>query len=398
MSPPRIIFVNRVYWPSQAATAQLLTDLAEGLAARGWVVHVIAAGRESGVRNGVVMHRTGEGEQHRGLWSRTFNYRRFTHRARELLVTLAQPGDVVVPMTDPPLLATSITAAMRGRGGAVVPWIQDIYPEILTAHLGVLSALPFWPVRLKRDAAWQAARRCVTLGAEMRQHIAAHGVPAERIALIPNWAPKELHTPPSAQAIKACRDRWQVADQFIIAYSGNLGRVHEFDTILAAAERLRKRTDIIFLFIGTGARFEQIRKRAETRNLGNIRLLPPESRENLAAALAGADAHMVTLKPAFDGLVFPSKLAGVLAVGRPVLYVGRIEGEIARLLAVNECGVTTAPGEEQPLAEIITQWQKDPAHCRKLGQSARAAYDKHFTFAHALSQWEAILQQAAALP
>jgi colanic acid biosynthesis glycosyl transferase WcaI len=315
-----------------------------------------------------------------------------------LVAQLARHGDVVVPMTDPPLLGANITATAREHGAEVIHWIQDIYPEILTAHLGSLIALPLWPLRRKRDAAWLAASRCVTLSADMRLHLAAHGVPPDNIAVVPNWAPQELQTSPSEMAIGARRTRWQVDDQFIIAYSGNLGRVHEFNTILAAAEQLRNRTDIVFLFIGAGARFDQLRKSVEFRRLANIRLLPSEPRENLAASLAAAHAHLVTLKPAFDGLVFPSKLAGVLAAGRPVLFVGRVDGEIARLLAANQCGLTSAPGDGKHLIQIITQWQKDPTQCLRIGQSARATYERQFTFAHALSQWEVILQQAAALP
>jgi len=69
-APPRVILVNRVYWPSTAATAQLLTDLAEGLAAQGWDIHVIAAGEASTRHNGVTLHRTGCSYRHGGLISR----------------------------------------------------------------------------------------------------------------------------------------------------------------------------------------------------------------------------------------------------------------------------------------------------------------------------------------
>jgi glycosyltransferase involved in cell wall biosynthesis len=395
---PRVIFVNRVYWPSQAATAQLLTDLAEGLAARGWCVHVIAAGTEPGPRNGVVIHRTGPGEQHGGLLSRALNYGRFNRRARQLLAGLAQAGDVVVPMTDPPMLGARLAATAQAAGARVVHWIQDIYPEILTAHLGGIAALPTWPLRRQRDAAWLSADRCVTLGSDMARLIAARGVPPGRITVVPNWAPRELQVQPDAFDVTARRVIWKLADKFIVVYSGNLGRVHEFKTVLAAARLLRERTGIIFLFIGTGARFEEIRTTAEAGKLYNIRFLPPEPRENLATALAAADAHLVTLKPAFADLVYPSKLAGVLAAGRPALFVGPPDGDIARLLAAEGCGQAAAPGDGRRLAEIISQWQGAPGRRVELGRRARAAYEKHFTFARSLASWEEILRSAGASP
>jgi colanic acid biosynthesis glycosyl transferase WcaI len=395
LSLPRVIFVNRVYWPSTAATAQLLTDLAEGLASRGWEVHVVAAGEASTRHQGVTIHRTGGSDRHGGLLSRACNYGRFRRGAQRRLSSLLVPGDVVVVMTDPPLLGAAVTDLAVKRGARVVHWIQDIYPEIVTAHLGSLVTFPLSPLRALRDVAWLTARQCVTLGADMVQAVTARGIPAGQVKIVPNWAPRELHVPASPDAITARRVAWGVADEFVVAYSGNLGRVHEFNAVLDAAEQLKARSDILFLFIGTGARFEEVRAAARSRGLTNLRMLPPQSRADLPAALAAADAQLVTLKPGFAQLVYPSKLAGVLAVGRPVLFVGPAGGEIARLLQAAECGVAVGPGDGQRLAETIAAWQSDPARRAQLGRNARSAYESHFTFANALARWEEILRQAA---
>jgi colanic acid biosynthesis glycosyl transferase WcaI len=228
----------------------------------------------------------------------------------------------------------------------------------------------------------------VTLGEEMARTVAQSGAPAERIETIPNWAPRELHTPASAEAIATCRERWGLADKFVVAYSGNLGRVHEFATILQSAALLRDRTGVIFLFIGQGARFDEVSAAARDRGLANVRLLPPEPRETVAASLAAADAHLVTLRPEYSSLVFPSKLAGALAASRPVLFVGPVTGEIGLLLERNECGAAVAPGDGSRLANQITRWQADPALRSRLGGNARTAYERHFTSAAALARWD----------
>lgn len=392
----RVIFVNRVYWPSSAATAQLLTNLAEGLAAHGAEVHVIAAGDGPDRRNGVAVHRTGGMERHGGLLSQARNYWEFHHRARLQLALLARPGNVVVVMTDPPMLGAVLTGIATEHGARVVHWIQDVYPEIVPAHAGALSALPLLPLRWKRDRSWRMARVCVALGEDMAQAVARHGVPADRLAIVPNWAPRELDAPAANDAVTARRNAWGLADKFIVAYSGNLGRVHEFAAVLDAAEALRTRTDIAFVFIGRGPRFDEVRTAANARGLTNLHFLPPELREQLAAALAAADAQLVTLKPAFARLVYPSKLAGVLAAGRPVLFVGPPDGEIAHLLAREQCGAAFAPGDGAGLAETVTAWQADPARRTEMGRAARAAYEKHFMFDAALARWEEILRRAAA--
>ncbi len=392
---PRILFVNRVYRPSTAATAQLLTDLAEGLAARGWRVQVIASGEGPAESAGVTVHRTGGSDRHGGLVSRLVNYGQFRRAAQKLLAGLVQPGDIVVPMTDPPLLGLAVSALVQARGGRVVPWVQDIYPEILPAHFGRWLAAPLRPVRAQRNRAWQAAARIVSLGGDMGQTIRSGGVPAEKIALIPNWAPRELHVPPGPEAMAARRRAWGVGDEFVVAYSGNLGRVHEFATALEAATRLRERRDIVFRFIGAGARFDQVRRTAQARGLASVRQLPPESRENLPAALAAADAHLVTLDPAFGGLVYPSKLAGVLAAARPVLFVGPPEGEIARLLQQERCGLAVAPGGAERLAETMVAWSDARDMARATGRRAREVYERQFAFASALARWEQVLVEAA---
>lgn len=392
---PRVVFLNRVYWPSTAATAQLLADLAEGLAARGREVHVIAAGEGPARHNGVTIHRTGGSERHGGLLSRAINYGRYRRAAQRQLATLLQPGDVVVAMTDPPMLGAAITPVATARGVRVIHWIQDIYPEIVSAHFGPLFAPPLWPLRLRRDASWQTAARCVTLGEDMAQAVAARGVPADRMAIVPNWAPRELHIPALAEAIATRRADWGVMGKFVVAYSGNLGRVHEFAAILDAAGHLRLRPDIVFLFIGSGARFEEVRSAAKARGLANVRLLPPVPRAQLAPALAAADVHLVTLKPEFARLVYPSKLAGVLAAGRPVLFVGPVDGEIARLLERETRGAAFAPADGAGLAAAIVRWQADPTRCQQSGRQARAAYERHFALDSALARWEEILRHAA---
>ncbi len=297
-------------------------------------------------------------------------------------------------MTDPPMLGAAVTGTVIERGAQVVHWIQDIYPEIVTVHVGALAALPLWPLRRKRDAAWRSARCCVALGEDMVQAVAAHGMPAGQVEIVPNWAPRELQTEPSAGDVTARRAAWGLTGKYIVAYSGNLGRVHEFAAVLDAAEQLRSRPEIVFLFIGAGARFAEVRAAARARRLDNIRLLPPEPRPQLAAVLAAADAQLVTLKPDFARLVYPSKLAGALAAGRPVLFVGPPDGEIARLLVKEQCGAAFGPADGTRLAETVAAWQVAPARGALLGRAARAAYEKHFTFAAALARWEEILRRA----
>jgi len=390
--PGRVIFVNRVYWPYTAATAQLLTDLAEGLAVRGWTVHVVTTGEGTTRRNGVTIHRTGEGAHHEGMISRTLNYRRFTRAAYTQLAELIQTGDIVVPMTDPPMLGAVVAQVAQSKGARVVHWIQDIYPEIAVAHFGPLAGLALAAFKARRDNAWRSAAACVPLGEDMARFVSERNIPRGQITILPNWAPRELHTPAPAAEVAAHRRRWGLADKFIVAYSGNLGRVHEFATILDAAALLLDQPSILFLFIGAGARFDEVAATARRRALTNIQLIPTEPRSGLTTSLPAADTHLVTLRSAYAQLVYPSKLAGVLAAGRPVLFVGPPEGEIARLVREHDCGCAVAPGDAPALAASIRRLAADASLRKNQGNQGRALYEQRFTGDAALAGWDRLLR------
>src|SRR5690606_8164718 len=138
-----------------------------------------------------------------------------------------------------------------GSGAKVVHWIQDIYPEIAATHFGFLAGMFTGRLRSRRDTAWHNAAACVTLGEDMTELLTEHGVLRSRITIVSNWAPRELHTLATDADVAAQRELWKLNDRFIVAYSGNFGRVHEFATIMDAATRLRNDPKIVFLFVGS---------------------------------------------------------------------------------------------------------------------------------------------------
>lgn len=395
MPERKIIFVNRVYWPDKSATAQLLSDLAPALAARGWTVHVITGGEGPDRHEGVTVHRTGGGNSVRG-GARVWSYLRFLLGARSRIAALAGPGDVVVLKTDPPLLAALGTGPARRRGAHVCQWVQDIYPEIVSAHQGAWLAPLLSPLRRWRDAAWRRSARCVVVGEDMQATVQQAGVDARSIRHLPNWAPRGLDAPPTAEAVRQVRRDWGLENRFVVAYSGNLGRVHEFDTALDAAARLGGGAGLTLLFIGGGPRLAAVRAEAERRGLDHVRFLPATPRARLAAALAAADVHLVTLRPGFESLVYPSKLAGILASGRPAVFVGAPAGALGRFIVRTASGGAIKAGDGGALAALLLRLRKETGLRETLGRNARAAYEAEFRFAAAADGWEKLLREIVA--
>jgi colanic acid biosynthesis glycosyl transferase WcaI len=385
----RVVFINRYFPPDHSATSQMVGDLAFFLARRGHDVVTIAsrqryddararlAGRER--VGGVDVVRVATTRFGRGfLPGRALDYATFYVSAFVALLRRARRGDVVVALTDPPLISVVAALACALRGARLVNWVQDLFPEVATA-LGMRG--PGLTRRL-RDWSLRRAAMNVALGEQMAERIRARGA---RATVRHNWADAALH--PVARASNALRGQWQLGDAFVVAYSGNLGRAHEFATIGAAMRRLGDNAGINFLFVGSGAQLDAVRSEAG----GNALFAPYQPREALSESLSAGDAHLVSLQPQLEGLIVPSKFYGILAVARPVIFVGAAGGELARLITAHGLGYVVAPGDDAALARAIEELAADPERAAAMGRRGRALYDERFAPEIALAEWERIL-------
>ena len=379
----------------------MLSDLAFDLAHGGARVEVVTSRQEYGdatsrlapfeVIDGVGISRvwtSRHGRQH--LFGRALDYLTFYAAAGWRLLRHAGPGDIVVAKTDPPLISVVAAAVARLRGATLINWTQDLFPEVATV-LGVRALKPIEPIlRALRNFSLRSARWNVVLGQLMSERVAALGVPRDRIRIIHNWS-DETQIVPIDRDSNPLRHAWGLADRFVVGYSGNMGRAHEFGTILDAAERLRDRDDIRFLFIGGGAQAEHIVQEAKRRGLGNVDFKPYQPHEQLRTSLGAVDLHLISLRPALEGLIVPSKFYGIAAAGRPTLYIGDPKGEIPTILERADCGHTVRPGESAELAVHIEKLAADRSRAIRLGENARRVFEREFSKSRALAKWTAII-------
>ena len=343
----------------------MASDLAFHLASRGWEVEAITSrqrydrpdarlpARET-VR-GVTIERVAATTFGRSfLPGRAVDYLTFYVNAYR---AIRKRGDaVIVAMTDPPLL--SVVAALASR--RVVNWIHDLFPEVAEV-LGMPALRVLRPIR---NWSLRRARANVVLGSLMAARV-------PKATVIHNWADPSLQPLPRRNA------------QRTAGYSGNLGRAHEVSTIVEAMRLLR---DVHFVFTGGGAQMQRVRHGAGP----NVTFRDYVPREELGASLSDVDVHLVSLQPALEGLIVPSKLYGALAVGRPVIFVGARDGEVARIIEEARCGFVVEPGDAAGLARAIRD--ADEA----MGTRAREVYEARFAPRHAFAAWERVLQEASA--
>jgi glycosyltransferase involved in cell wall biosynthesis len=201
----------------------------------------------------------------------------------------------------------------------------------------------------------------------------------------PSWDP----------AANPLRAEWDLGQKFVVGYSGNFGRAHDFATILDAAALLRDLPDLHFLFVGNGAQRPWVEARVAALGLAHVSFRPYQPLDRLATSLSMPDVHLVSLKPELEGLIVPSKFYSVLAAGRPVLFVGDPKGEIAGQIEESGCGRVFPVGAAGELAAAIRELAGQPAQVAEMGARARALWASRFQRKHALATWQELLTRVA---
>jgi len=395
-----ICFFNRSYWPDQAATGQLLTELAQDLVgAHGCRVSVVA-GRALHASRGLPAGASGEGgslwpvthEEHEGVRILRANgtllaRRRFIGRATNYLTYFASalaasrqigPQDVVVSLTDPPIIGLAALSAARRAGARFVFLCEDIFPEVASLledfhNTTVNRTLDRINRRLVREA-----DAIVALGERMKRRLVEEkGAPADRVHVIHNWADCEAITPgPKDNAFARAHG---LHDKFVLMHSGNVGLSQNLDLLIDAADRLRSRERLVIAIVGDGARRGALEATAAARGLTNVRFFPYQPKELLHESFATADAFLVSLKSGLEGYIVPSKLYGILAAGRPFVAAVDPSCEVATIAIQHACGIVAPPGDPGALVSAISALCDDPSAVRQMGENARRAswrYDR----------------------
>jgi len=396
-----VCFFNRSYWPDQAATGQLLTELAQDLVsgygcnvsvvagralhAAGSLAVAEAAGRGEG--GWLVTRETREGVRILRANGTAFGRRRFVGRAANYLTYFTSamaasgqigPQDVVVSLTDPPILGLAAMRAARKAGARFVFLCEDIFPEVASLledfhNTTVNRTLDRINRRLVREA-----DAIVALGDRMKRRLVEEkGAPADRVHVIHNWADCEAIAPgPKDNAFARAHG---LHDRFVLMHSGNVGLSQNLDLLIDAADRLRSRERLVIAIVGDGARRGALEAMAAARGLTNIRFFPYQPKELLHESFATADAFLVSLKPGLEGYIVPSKLYGILAAGRPFVAAVDPSCEVAAIATEHACGVVAPPGDRDALVSAISALVDDPAAARRMGENARTAawrYDR----------------------
>ncbi len=251
------------------------------------------------------------------IWLRALNYATYLLGSSFSGLRARRP-DVVLCMTDPPVIADIALLVARRFDAPLVVVSQDVFPEIAVELKRLENPVVISFLRAAIGFYLERADRVVAIGETMRSRLEEKGARPSTMRVIPNWVDAGTLVP--QPRVNVWGEEQGLVDRFVVMHSGNVGHAQNLDALVRAATFLRDLDDLTVAIVGTGARHEALVELAELLEVGDVvRFWPYQPRELLPLSLSSADVHVVGLARGLSGYVVPSRLYGILAVGRPVI-------------------------------------------------------------------------------
>lgn len=402
-----IILMCQHFYPEMISTGMHMTELAVALTRRGWLVTAVCAQpslllSEANARapremthEGITITRVGALGSHGGLAGRALFALTFVLTSMARAAGLRRGARGIVLTTNPPFLG--LGAWLFSKLG-VLPYVlivYDVYPEIAT-RMGVIKAGSLIDRVWKRlsAAVLNEAAATIVIGRDMQELIAAKLLPGRtaRMRLIPNWSDAAAVAPiPREQNAFVAEHGLQ--DRFVVQYAGRMGRTHNLEPLVEAANLL-KGEPIVFQLVGDGAKRAELLAYCTAHNLTNVSFLPYQPMERLGEMLSAADLAVVCLESHFTGLSVPSKTYGVMAAGNAILGFLDRHSEIGRVIVERECGVVLPDPTGEQVAQLVRELMADRPRLERMGANSRAAYLADYTLGIAAARYDACLDDA----
>jgi glycosyltransferase involved in cell wall biosynthesis len=234
----------------------------------------------------------------------------------------------------------------------------------------------------------------VVIGRCMERYLLSHGLPGRTLINIPNWADGR-HLRPAPRDNNEFLHQHGLEDRFVVMYSGNHGVVHEFETLFTLIRETKSVPRICFCFVGEGAWKRKLMETAHAEGWQHVVFLPYQPKALLQSSLSAADIHLLSLRTEMEGLSIPSKIYGILAAGRPMIFIGPPGSEAAAIIRESECGYRVEPGNVQGAVRALLAGYHDRLLREKQGASARRYFDAHCDRSIATEQFRQVLQRVA---
>lgn len=255
----------------------------------------------------------------------------------------------------------------------VVIWVQDLWPQSLSATGYVRNRFILWAVgQVVRFIYRHADLLLVQSKAFVEPvRVLASGTP---IKYYPNSVDGSFAVP----AMGKTPDVPGLEGGFSVMFAGNIGAAQGVEVIVEAATLLKDNKDIQFVVLGDGSCRQWMLQQVADRNLTNLHLPGRFPVETMPGFMQKASALLVTLadREIFAATV-PNKVQAYMAAGRPIIAC--LSGEGARLVVEANAGVGVKAEDGKALAEAVLRlYRMSESERDEMGRNGRAYFHEHY--------------------
>ncbi|MEH2163826.1 MAG: glycosyltransferase family 4 protein [Nostoc sp.] len=406
-----ILIYSYNYHPEPIGIAPLMTELAEGLVKRGHQVRVITGMPNypqrqiyDGYRGKLYVTEQKNGVKIQRSYLRIKSKPNLVDRLMlelsfvftSLPQALKGERPDVILLTVPPLLVC-LPATLIGwlYNCPVVLNVQDILPEAGVRVGLIKNKLMIKALEALEKFAYRTAHTISVIADGFVDNLINKGVPANKIACIPNWVNLNFIRPLPKEK-NSWRATHQLDGKFVVLYSGNIALTQGLETVIEAAARLRHLKEIVFVVAGESQALERLQKHCLACGTDNVLLLPLEVREKLPQMLAAADVGLIVQKRNVISFNMPSKIPLLLASGRPIVGSVPASGTAAKAIRQSGGGVIVEPESADALAAAVLDLYHQPELAAQLGRKGRKFAVENYSFEQALNRYEELFADAIA--
>lgn len=305
------------------------------------------------------------------VFKRLFN--NFSFLVSALTAILIIPKYDIVIVSSPPFLGgiTGLFAKQIWSAKFIFD-VRDLWPQA-AIELGFLRQ--GWLIKIFKSLEmryYKKADYILTATPSIKNDIALKGIPENKIIVLLNSVDTTVFKP-----TKSKREPYGFSkNDFIFAYTGNIGAAQGLATTLKAAEILQKHPNIKFLFVGEGEEKEKLIEMA--KNNPNVIFWPEKDRSEIINIINLSDIGNISLaKNKIFQQAIPSKTLEYFACGKPV--IAAVSGTLKEIIFKSCTGVTYDIRNPKDLGDKILELSKKPESIKKMGYHARNLALKTFS-------------------
>lgn len=402
---PNLLIYAHYYHPDVASTGQILKELAEGMTAKFSITVICVVPSYGGKIDPKYKNQKYYFENINGIkairvrvpeFSKTNKLSRvrniITYFFRALIATTkAGKQDYVFSISQPPILGGLLGVCGKWMKKAKYIYnIQDFNPEQIIAvgysKNRVLLRFMLW---LDKFSCKRAAS-VIVVGRDMMETLSNRFKgQCPNHTFINNWInEKVIHPlPEEDQHVLSFKKKYGLMGKYVIMYSGNLGLYYDLENIMQVIKKFKDRADIVFAFVGAGSIKNQLVTYKEENNLNNVVFIPYQAKADLIYSLNAGDIHWCVSAAGIKGISVPSKLYGIMAVGKPVLAVLEEGSEARLIIEETKCGLVTQPGNYQEIERMIQKVINDRDKYKLIGKTGREYLMQHLTKDHSIQKY-----------